>query len=103
MSKHTARREYIQHQWNKLENTATEQGRFEDYDEYEYIMLKQMKKWRRGMREWIYDAYTSVMGWDRNPLRHIKDFNTSFKATGTDTWTDKYFDIRWVGLKLVYD
>ena len=81
MSKHTARRQYIQHQWNKLENTALEQGRFEDYDEYEYIMLKRLKKWRRGMREWIYDTYNSVMGWEKNPLRHIKDFNTRHLVT----------------------
>jgi Flp pilus assembly protein TadB len=102
MSKHTARREYIQHQWNQLENTATEQGRFEDYDEYEYIMLKRMKKWRRGMREWIYDAYQSVMGWNRNPLRHIKDVNTRHLVTQVLCWMWCIVFSIWVGSWTVF-
>jgi len=86
MIKFHARKQYILDQWNKLENTALEQGRFEDYDEYEHIMLKSMKKWRRTMRETIYDAYSSVMEHDKNPLRHIKDFNTRHMITQVLAW-----------------
>ena len=38
------------------------------------------------MREWIYDNNNSVMGWDRSPLRHIKDFNTSHMVTQFLCW-----------------
>jgi len=38
------------------------------------------------LAEWIYDAYTSVMGWEKNPLRHIQDFNTRHMVTQVLCW-----------------
>ena len=38
------------------------------------------------MREMIYDAYSSVMEHDKNPLRHIKDFNTRHMITQVLAW-----------------
>lgn len=38
------------------------------------------------MREFIYDTYNGVMGWDKNPLRHIRDFNTRHFVTQVLAW-----------------
>jgi len=38
------------------------------------------------MRKFIYDSYEGVMGWNRNPLRHIKDFNTRHMVTQILAW-----------------
>jgi hypothetical protein len=38
------------------------------------------------MREYIFDAYTSVMDHNKNPLRHIKDFNTRHFVTQVLAW-----------------
>ncbi len=44
------------------------------------------KKGQHNMREMIYDAYSSVMEHDKNPLRHIKDFNTRHMITQVLAW-----------------
>jgi len=41
---------------------------------------------KRNLAEWIYDAYTSVTGWEKNPLRHIQDFNTRHMVTQVLCW-----------------
>jgi len=38
MSKHLAHRDWIKQQWATLDDTALGKGRFEDYDEFEYLM-----------------------------------------------------------------
>lgn len=41
---------------------------------------------KHNLAEWIYDAYTSVMGWEKNPLRYIQDFNTRHMVTQVLCW-----------------
>ena len=38
------------------------------------------------MRKFIYEMYESVMGWNKNPLRHIQDFNTRHLVTQLLCW-----------------
>ena len=38
------------------------------------------------MRKYIYDTYQSVMGWNKNPLRHIQDFNARHFVTQILAW-----------------
>ena len=38
------------------------------------------------MRKFIYETYESVMGWNKNPLRHIQDFNTRHLVTQLLCW-----------------
>ena len=38
------------------------------------------------MKKFIYESYESVMGWNKNPLRHIGDFNTRHMVTQVLCW-----------------
>mgnify|MGYP001441726155 CR=1 FL=1 len=41
---------------------------------------------RNNMRQFIFDSYNAVMDHNRNPLRHIKDFNTRHMITQLLAW-----------------
>mgnify|MGYP001340946825 FL=1 len=38
------------------------------------------------MKKFIYESYEGVMGWNKNPLRHIEDFNTRHMVTQVLCW-----------------